>query len=169
MKCGSGLTSFRSGLVTAVIVVMMVGTTASPAAAAPWGACGLGTDESKLVAQYHVNARMNFFLRCGGPRYDSNPTWGFRHILARHREDFGRLAAGTHQNWRDVADLAMDSISRDPDAAKPAGDGKGCYSRLIYLRDLRTNHVVRTQIIRMYVVISSGAIITVYPHSVQCP
>ncbi len=93
---------------------------------------------------------------------------GYRHILIGHRDDFERLAAGTYQNWRDVVDLAIDAISRDPDEAKPAGDGKGCLSRVIFLRNLRTNQVVRQQIIRMIVRHSDNAIISVFPHGKQC-
>jgi hypothetical protein len=159
----------RSGVLTAVVVLLALGLLAPPAAAAPWGACGIGTDESKVVAQYLVNVRTSFTLRCGGPRYAAEPAWGYRHVLWRHRGDFERLAAGTSENWRDLADLVMESISRDPDAAQDAGDGKGCYSRLIYLRNLRTNQVVGTQIFRMYVVIKTGDIITVHPRSTQCP
>ena len=160
----------RSGVLTAVMVVLAVGLSTSPApAAAPWGACGRGAEESKVVTQYPLNARTYATLRCGGPRWDSNPTWGYRHILAGHLEDFERLAIGTRQNWHDVVDLAMDAIAHDPDAVRPAGGGKACYSRAIQLRNLRTNQLVRTQIVRMYLVISSGDIITVYPHSAQCP
>jgi hypothetical protein len=161
--------SVGAGVAAAVLMVLSGLAAPLATAAAPWGACGTGTDESKVVVRYALNHRMYATLRCGGPRWDANPTWGYRHILARHRGDFERLAVGTNQNWRDVADLAMDAIARDPDAAKPAGDGKGCYSRLISLRNLRTNQVVRTQIIRMYIVISSGDIVTLYPHSAQCP
>ena len=159
----------RRSVLAAVMVVLGLGLLVPAAAAAPWGACGLGTEESKVVAQYVVNARTTFTLRCGSPRYDSNPRWGFRHILANHRENFEALAADTDQNWRDVADLALESISRDPDVAKPAGNGKGCYSRLIFMRNLRTNQIVRSQIVRMFVVISTGDIITLYPHDSQCP
>ncbi len=103
-----------------------------------------------------------------------SPLWnrgvhGYRHILIRHRADFERLAAGTYQNWRDIADLAMDSITRDPDAAKLAGGNQSCLSRVIFLRNLRTNQVVRQQIIRMYVRNGDNNIATVYPAGTQCP
>ena len=115
-----------------------------------------------------VNARTNVYLRCGGPRYDSNPTCGYRHILARHRGDFERLAIGTSQNWRDVADLAMNATAGDPDVAVPVGGGKACYSRVIFLRNLRTNQVVSQQVVRMIVVIATNDIVTAYPATRQC-
>lgn len=116
-----------------------------------------------MVTKYYASPRAYYYLRCG------NADYGYRHIVSRHRTDFERLAAGTYQNWRDVADLAMDSISTDPDAAKLAGAGKGCLSRVIFLRNLRTNQVVRPQIIRMFVRLSDNVIITTYPHGSQCP
>jgi hypothetical protein len=132
------------------------------AAAPPWGACGISTDDNKLVRQFPVNQRLNFYLRCG------NEAKGYRHILLRHRTDFEAMAFGTNENWRDVADLAMASIASDPDQAIPVGDGKGCYSRVLFLRNNRTNQVVRQQIFRMIVIIGTGEIISVYPHGQQC-
>jgi hypothetical protein len=102
--------------------------------------------------------RAYYYLRCGT---------GHRHILDRHRADFERLAFGTFQNWRDIADLAMDAISRDPDAATPAGAGKGCLSRVIFLTSLRTNQPVRQQVIRMIIRLRDNAIISAFP-GFQC-
>ncbi|GEL19810.1 hypothetical protein PA7_36470 [Pseudonocardia asaccharolytica DSM 44247 = NBRC 16224] len=73
------------------------------------------------------------------------------------------MAAGTYQNWRDVADLAMDAISRDPDKEVPAGGGKACLSRVIFLRNLRTNQVVRQRIVRMIGAVDQNNIITAFP------
>lgn len=128
-------------VVSVMAMAMAIFAVAVPTAQAstPWGACGNSTAEAKEVTRYYASPRFYYYLRCG------NASYGYRHILARHRADFEQLAAGTYQNWRDVADLAMDSISRDPDVAKPAGDGKGCLSRVIFLRNLRTNQVVRQQ------------------------
>ncbi|TDX84927.1 hypothetical protein CLV69_11711 [Amycolatopsis arida] len=110
-------------------------------------------------------------LYCGGPKYSSTPTWGYRHILWRHRGDFERMAVGTDQNWRDVADIAMDAIAKDPDAWGDAGDGKDCRSRVIYLYNRKTGQLVRTQIvvqISTYQGGKSNRIITSYPRGYQC-
>jgi hypothetical protein len=131
-------------------------------ASTPWGACGIWTPETKLVTKYHVKRHTYYYLRCGNARY------GYRHILDRHRGDFQRLAFGTHQNWRDIADLAMASISRDPDRAPAPKHGKRCLSRVIFLRNVRTNQVVRQQIIRMAVRTRDHAIISLLAHSKQC-
>lgn len=130
--------------------------------APPWGACGNSTDPQKLVRLFVKNRTIDFVLRCGGPLHSSNPTWGYRHILQRHRTDFERLAAGTYQNWRDVADKGMAANTSDPDRTTNAGGGKTCYSRVIYLVNRRTNQVVRTAIIRM-IVGNDNNIITSYP------
>lgn len=129
----------------------------------PWGACGVSTNPGKLVRLFVKNRVTDYVLRCGGPKYSSSPRWGYRHILWRHRDDFERLAVGTYQNWRDVADLAMRSNTSDPDVTRHrARTGKTCFSRLIYLVNTRTNQVVRTAVVRM-VVSSKNNIITSYP------
>jgi len=87
----------------------------------------------------------------------------------RHRTDFERLAVGTGMNWRDLADLVIETVARDPDAAKPDEDEKACYSRVLFLRNNRTNQIVRQQIFRMIIIIESGDIISAFPHSKQCP
>ncbi|MFC5995056.1 hypothetical protein ACFQE5_12620 [Pseudonocardia hispaniensis] len=130
-------------------------------ASTPWGACGNSTPESKEVAHYSASPRINYHLRCGNVKY------GYRHIVANHRADFENRAAGTYQNWRDVADLAMDAISRDPDKAVPRGGGKACLSRVIFLRNVRTNQVVRQRIVRMIVAVDHNNIITAFPHDRQ--
>ncbi|QFG20783.1 hypothetical protein [Actinomadura sp. WMMB 499] len=134
--------------------------------APPWGACGRNTDPQKLVRLFTKNRVVDFALRCGGPKYSSSPTWGYRHILWRHRGDFERMAAGTYQNWRDIADLAMSHNTSDPDRYSHGG-GKSCYSRVLYLRNIRTNQVVRKQIFKM-IVSSSNNIITSYPAGTHC-
>ncbi len=148
-------------MLVALVMALSLATTAQ--AATPWGACGTSTPESKEVTKYIASPRIYYYLRCGTEAY------GYRHILIRHRADFERLAAGTYQNWRDIADLAMDSITRDPDSAKPAGGNQSCLSRVIFLRNIRTNQVVRQQIIRMYVRNWDNNIATVYPAGTQCP
>lgn len=139
-----------------------VATTRAEPPAPPWGACGRSTDPQKLVRLFVKNRTVDFVLRCGGPLHSSNPAWGYRHILKRHKTDFERLAAGTYQNWRDVADKGMAANTSDPDRTTNAGGGKTCYSRVIYLVNRRTNQVVRTAIIRM-IVGNDNNIITSYP------
>lgn len=140
-------------------------------AAPPWGACGVGTEESKVVRTFTGSQRREWVLRCGGPKYSNEPTWGYRHILWRHRGDFERMAAGTNQNWRDVADLSLDAIAKDPDRWSDAGGGKSCRSRLVYLVNKNTGQVVRRQIVKQISVFkgaNSSDIITAYPTSAQC-
>ncbi|HLV75579.1 MAG TPA: hypothetical protein VKY91_22580 [Vulgatibacteraceae bacterium] len=142
-------------------------TSAQVRAAPPWGACGRSTDPQKLVRLFTKNRVVDYALRCGGPKYSSTPTWGYRHILWRHRADFERMAAGTYQNWRDVADLAMSHNTSDPDRSSHGG-GKSCYSRLLYLKNLRTGQVVRKQIFKMIVSNRDNNIITSYPAGTHC-
>lgn len=140
------------------------GTARVAAVAPPWGACGYSTDPNKLVRLFVKNRVTDYVLRCGGPKYSRSPTWGYRHILWRHRSQFEQLALGTYQNWRDVADLAMSHNTSDPDVVK-SSRGKTCFSRVIYLVNRRTNQTVRKAIVRMIVSNSTHNIITAYPGS----
>ena len=140
-------------------------------AAPPWGACGINSDEKKHVRTFAGSDRRVWVLYCGGPKYSSSPTWGYRHILWRHRGDFERMAAGTNQNWRDVADIAMDAIAKDPDKWGDAGGDKHCRSRVIYLYNRNTGQLVRTQIVVQFSTYEGGKssrIITAYPRGYQC-
>ena len=157
-----------SGLLVAVMALLGVVLLGTPAAAAPWGACGLSTDPSKVVREFPVKPGVTFVLRCGGPKYSAEPGDGYRHILWRHRGQFEQIAVGTYQNWRDVADLSMEIIARDPDVAIPTTRGTTCYSRVVFLINLRTNQVARQQIVRMVVVTATGDIVTAYPTERHC-
>jgi hypothetical protein len=61
----------------------------------------------------------------------------------------------------------MASNASDPDRIRSAGSGKTCRSRLIYLKNVRTNETVRTAVIRM-ITNQAGDNITSYP-STHCP
>ena len=160
----------RGGVIVAVMVVLGIGSLVPPAEASrpPWGACGLGTAEDKPVASYMVNRSTYATLRCGGPRWTAEPTSGYRHILARHRDDFERMTFGTGQNWRDIADLSMEAIASDPDVVLPVSGDKMCRSRVIFVRHLRTNQVAGQRIVKMIVANGSNNIVTAYPASRQC-
>lgn len=68
----------------------------------------------------------------------------------------------------------MDTMGRDPDFAKPANDGQGCYSRVMYFYNTRNNQLVRTQIFVMFVQLTpkpnqpENSINTVFPASKHC-
>ena len=158
----------RSWLVALLIVLIgLTGSVAGPTEAnaqnpSPWTSCPANRPQDSLVRTFPVNQRMNYYLRCG------NTQKGVRHIVPRHRNDFQRVAAGTGLTWVAVADLAMETIARDPDRAIPAGGGKACLSRVVFLRDSRTNQIVRTQVFRMIVIVSTGEVVTAYPTGKQC-
>lgn len=138
-------------------------------AAVTWGACGVTTSTSKVLRTYDgVAGIRRVYLKCGGPKYTKNPTWGYRQILRYHRTDFENLVAGTAQNWRDIADVGMGGALRDPDVRGAARDGKRCFSRKIYLYNLQTGELVHTKIVRVVFRTSDAAIITAYPASRQC-
>lgn len=137
------------------------------AAAPPWGACGRSTDENKVVRVF-PSPQGPLTLFCGGPIRSSTPEWGYRHILWAHMKDFDGASTGTFQNWRDIADLAMETIAADPDATYPARGDQTCRSRVLFLKDLRTNQVVRQGIFVMYTQNGTNRINTVFPRNYQC-
>jgi len=157
-------------LLVSILLAVGVGVVQPPSAsAAVWGACGVVTSTSKIVRTYGgVPGIRRVYLKCGGPKYSDEPSWGYRHVLRYHIHDFEAMSVGTYQNWRDVADLAMATTLADPTVRRPAVDGKRCFSRALKLYDLHTGRLVRTQIFRVVFRTSDAAIITVYPSSRHC-
>jgi hypothetical protein len=157
------------GLVAAATLVLSAesGPAAAASTAQVWGACGTMTAEDKAVRVF-PSPQGPLTLRCGGPRWSDSPAWGYRHLLSRHVSDFGGSAAGTFQNWRDIADLAMETVAADPDALVPARGDQTCRSRVLFLVNVQTNQVARQQIFVMYTQNSSNNIVTVFPRHRQC-
>ena len=155
--------------VVLLLAAIMFGLMAPPAEAAapPWGACGFMTPEDKVVRTF-PSPQGDLTLRCGGPRWSSQPGWGYRHIKWRHTRDFEGAAFGTYQNWRDIADLAMESLAADPDVVLPAGANQTCRSRLLFLKNIQTNQVVLRQTFVMYTNNETANITTVFPRDKQC-
>lgn len=136
------------------------------AAKPPWKACGTNTKDSKVIRTFKPNKKYTFTLYCGHSK------GGYRHIAARHGDDFKRLAALTGDHWRDVADLGMKAGFSDPDASKPDKDypkTRHCFSRTITMYNKSTGEKVKNQIIQTIVITSTGTIITAHPAKIQCP
>jgi hypothetical protein len=152
---------------SAAALIMVPGEASAQAntAAPPWGACGRSTPEDKVVRQFPGGIT----LRCGGP-LGEDPRFGYRHIVARHRTNFEDMAAGTgtFQNWRDVADFAIESIAIDPDTTAPAPGKQVCLSRVVFLHSLQTGQLVRQQIVVMYIDATTRDVRTVTPRDKQC-
>ena len=133
-----------------------------------WGACGVISKERKLVRTYSRRGGAKVYLYCGGPKFSSNPTWGYRHILKRHRDDFERKAFRTRQTWRELADISIEVALAHPKVAGPTRAGKRCYSAVVYLIDERNGDLVGTMIVRVLWRVSDGAIITAHPAKQHC-
>jgi hypothetical protein len=162
-------TTFVFATLTAVIVWVLLGAPAAwaqpPAPRPPWGACGNATAEDKVVARFAGGIS----LLCGGPLHHDEPEYGYRHIRFRHQGDLENLRANTTiGNWRDLADLAMDTIAKDPDVDVPAPGNQICMSRVLFLANERTGQVIRQQIFVMYVDARTRTINTLTPRGTQC-
>ncbi|OLL89861.1 hypothetical protein Ae406Ps2_6409c [Pseudonocardia sp. Ae406_Ps2] len=78
------------------------------------------------------------------------------------------MAAGTGTNWRDVADLAIDSMLKDPDSLKPANGDQTCRVRVLFLRNNRTNQTVRQQQFKMFTENGSNVVRSAFPDNRGC-
>lgn len=117
-----------------------------------WGACGLFTSESKMVYDF---GRIE--LKCG------NPNWGYRHIKARHYNEFQGLARAGGLNWSDLVHWAIYYNVQDPDHV----EGDGCRDRVLFLHD-SNGRLLWQQRFKLIYSASDGRVITVYPSSSTC-
>ena len=134
---------------------------AAAVAAAPktWAGCGVTADPNKVVRTFPL-AKV---LRCG------NSNYGYWHIFAQHKSQFEQKAAGTYQNWRDIADIGMyASISNSTTTKYRASNDTTCYSRKIYLVNLQNNQTVGSTIVRTVTGNRSNNVITAFPSSGYC-
>jgi|GEM_PF-5216802 len=162
---GSGLvvaqhTTSRSELASGALLWMQEPAAAGavPAAAQPWGSCALATEDKVIRAFPRAKV-----LRCGHNGY------GQWHIDDRHREDWEQLAASSGQDWRAVADLAIDSALGAPAVVRErAANDTRCYSTAIYLVDVRTGVTVGSSIVRVVAGNRSNNIVTAFPSPSHC-
>lgn len=144
-----------------------------------WGACGIFTDNDKVVRSFPrkriraaIGGRLKggtSVLRCGGPKI--NPVWGYRHILKEHGDQWRQRAALTNQNWRDVADFGIKWALKDPARVSyRSSNNTFCFSRRVYLYNKRTGERVGHMTPRVIVAGVSKNIITAFPPtSSYCP
>lgn len=120
-----------------------------------WGACGVATSETKMVYDFG-----SIELKCG------NASWSYRHIKARHYNEFQGLARAGGLNWSDLVHWAIYYNVRDPDHVI-VDQGDGCRDRLLYLHD-SNGRLVWQQRFKMIYSANDGRVITVYPSSSIC-
>jgi hypothetical protein len=140
----------------------------------PWGACGIWTDNHKLVRAF---TRRTMNTTQGSPGYVPSGTtnlkcgsakWGYRHLL-KHRAEWQTLAAYEGENWRDLADFGIAIALLDPDVVgyRRANDTY-CASRMIYLINKRTGQVASKKVVRVSFASVSKNVITAYIGDSQC-
>jgi hypothetical protein len=151
----------RIGLLALLVSLGLGLVVATPAQAVKlgprpnWGACGVSTSETKMVYDFG-----DIELKCG------NASWGFRHIKARHYNEFQGLARAGGLNWSDLVHWAIHYNVHDPDHII-VEQGDGCRDRLLYLHD-RNGNLVWQQRFKMIYSANDGRVITVYPSSSIC-
>ena len=142
----------------------------------PWGACGVSSDAQKLVTNFHRDAGTS----ANGGRNPSSGTttfkcgnsgWGYRHIVARNHDDqFVSMAAGTNQNWRDIADLGMAKALNDPARItyRRPPTHTFCYSAEISLYNKDTGQLVRKKKVQVVIGGSDYNVVSAYPSNSHC-
>jgi len=140
-----------------------------------WAACGIFTDNQKLVRAYkrkamHTTSGAPGYvpagtsnLRCGSEK------WGYRHIVKNHLSQWEQNAAIERKNWRDLADFAINLSLSDPDKVtyRKANDTY-CFSRQIVLINKRTGEVAAYKYPKVSIASVSKNVITAYLSDRQC-
>lgn len=105
---------------------------------ATWGACGVSSDQWKLVRTFQRvgNAQIsagNTRLYCG--KFGSSG-WGYRHIQEGHSQDFLNLAYEVgSSDWRSMADWMMGQALAWPAYIVKQGNGNFLYKTQVQIRD----------------------------------
>ena len=92
---------------------------ATPAEAQTWAACGVRDADSKRVRTfnrepYEPGGNSIGRLLCG-EQVEDGPQWGYRHIKAKHTNDWAYMAAWVGSaDWRSMADWAIARALADP-------------------------------------------------------
>lgn len=147
-------------------------TDESPAApivvSAPWAACGIRDSKHKLVKNFGramisgVSGR-TAHLRCGTAQ-----NWSYRHIKARHMNDWQNKANYIGDNWRSFADWAWtQTLSRPCSKYRQLSNDTLQYVAPIQIRD-RNGRVVHQFGTRVSIARRSQNIITAYPQRATC-
>ncbi|RIV37000.1 hypothetical protein D2L64_17240 [Micromonospora radicis] len=140
-----------------------------------WAACGILTDNHKLVRAFSRKAARTTSgppgslpagtsnLKCGSEK------WGYRHIVKNHLSQWENDARIEGSNWRDLADFAIAVALSDPDRVTyRQSNDTYCFSREIYLVDKRTGRIVAYRYPNVSIAAVSKNIITAFPASAQC-
>lgn len=83
-----------------------------------WAACGRSAPEDKVVRVFPrkppaPGPQVSAVLLCGSDRY------GYRHIAGNHGMDWQNIAFYTGENWRFLADFAIEQILTFPEPGYP--------------------------------------------------
>lgn len=133
-----------------------------------WAACGSFDPASKIVrayTRYRTSGPGTYLaggtsnLRCG-----TNTGYGYRHIYTNHRTQWEQKGALTAQNWRDVADYAMEWSLKDPDSTRYRSANQAwAFQRTIYLVNKSTGQGVGQMEVCTVVGLNTQNVITSYP------
>lgn len=139
----------------------------------PWPGCGVNEKATKLLKSYkraqiagYAGATAN--LKCGNHDFRTDSGWGFRHIKARHLDQWQNEAAILGGQWMDFADWSMTAVLSKPCyKAYQATNSTFQYIAPIQIKD-RRGKVVKTIGVRVVVSKATNNVITAYPQKKTC-
>jgi hypothetical protein len=142
-----------------------IAVSASAAPAAVWAACGASSPPEKVVRVFPRTAFVpgpagtSSTLLCGTEGF------GYRHVAARHGQDWQTVALYTGGNWRDLADFAIEQTLRAPHPGYPRHNDKNdtwVFKAPLEIRDSegRVRDVYHPVVV---VAGGDGKLITTYP------
>ena len=128
-----------------------------------WAACGMHDPVGKVVRTFPRNgapgAGGNSNLLCGTEGF------GYRHIKARHMQDWQNLAGVVGSDWRSFTDWAVEQILKAPEPGSPVYDkarDTWTYRAPVQIRD-SNGKVVDTYRPIVAIANQDQKIITAYP------
>ncbi|MBL7259919.1 DNRLRE domain-containing protein [Paractinoplanes lichenicola] len=128
-----------------------------------WAACGMFTDDQKVVRSYDRSGVYNFGggisrLKCGDRK------WGYRHIKDRHLADWQYISNFVGRNWRDAADWGIWNTLWFPETSFYRADNNTWgFTCSLYLIDKKTGKTVKVMYGFVSVAHQSKNIITALP------
>ncbi|WP_345412884.1 hypothetical protein [Actinomycetospora chlora] len=137
----------------------------SAASSQVWAARGTSSPAEKLVRLFPRASFVPGPAGTNSPLSCGTEAFGYRHISNRHGSDWQNIAVYTGENWRDLADFAIEQILTAPQPGYPRYNDKNdtwAFTAPLEIRDGdgRVRDVYHPVVV---VAGSDGKVITAYP------
>jgi hypothetical protein len=148
-----------------VLVEAPIGRATPAASSQVWAACGTNSPPDKLVRLFPRSTFVPGPAGTSSPLLCGTEAFGFRHVSSRHGPDWQNIAVYTGENWRDLADFAIEQVFTVPQPGYPRYNDKNdtwAFKAPLEIRDGdgRVRDVYHPVVV---VAGSDGKVITAYP------